>query len=220
MKKTSKVQVDDIVFFRKRSNSMHSKQPWDFKPALSAERLNFIAKNLWDVYYDVMSQLVTADDCNWTRSTAFFGRCRQRLIQLSSPSPKQQDWLKLTNPRMDVTVEIEGVPFRFFKDDHENPKKKGFWRRNDCDQLFAPNELEPVIFRFIVEPPIADDDELEIYFIGYNSLEEAICKWRYGKVGILHSTDQERPQAVQQPAAPIDIPDLQQGDADNKESLG
>lgn len=183
---------------------MPSKQPWEFKSALTEDRLNFLGKQFWDVYYGVDSLLNTADDCNYGRGALFFGRSKQRLINLALKS--EIAWLKLTNPGMDVTLEIDGIPFRFFRDDHENPKKKGFWRRNDSDQLFAPNDKEPVIFRFIVQRPLNEDEELEIYFIGYNALEEAVCEWRYGQVPVLRGVDQELPKEVEQQPASIDIP--------------
>ncbi len=115
---------------------------------------------------------------------------------------------------MDITLEIDGVPFRFFSDDHVNPKKKGFWRRNDADQLFAPDELEPVMFRFIVEAPIQEEDSLEIYFIGFNSLEEPVCEWRYGRVAILSQLLRDLPEAVEQKSAQIGIPRKNDGDED------
>lgn len=192
---------------------MASQQPWKFKPVLTKDRLNFLAKQFWEIYYAVESLLTTEDDCNYGRGALFFGRARQRLINLSL----RHDWLTLTNPGMDVTLEIEGIPFRFFRDDPDNPKKKGFWRRNDSDQLFAPNEEEPVIFRFIVERPMSDQEELEIYFIGYNALEEAVCEWRYGQVRVLRGVDQDRPPVVEQPAAPVDVPieDVKPDENDN-----
>lgn len=196
---------------------MTAKQPWHFKPSLTEERLNLLAKQFWEIFYDVESTLATEDDCNYGRGAVFFGRSRQRLILLSS----RLDWLSLTNPGMDVTLEVEGVPFRFFRDDHENPKKKGFWRRNDCDQLFAPNEEEPVLFRFIVERPLSDEESLEVYFIGYNALEEVVCEWRYGAVHVLHDVSDERPQPVKQQAAPVALPNEdKETDADDHEALG
>lgn len=187
---------------------MSAKQPWELKSSLTEDRLNFLGKQFWEVYYGVDSLLNTADDCNYGRGALFFGRSRQRLINLGLKD--EIDWLKLTNPGMDVTLEIDNsIPFRFFRDDHDNPKKKGFWRRNDSDQLFAPNDQEPVIFRFIVQRPLNDDEELEIYFIGYNALEEAVCEWRYGQVPILRSVDQglpHLPNEVEQQPASVDIP--------------
>lgn len=195
---------------------MAAKQPWEFKQALTEDRLNFLAKQFWEIYYGVESLLATDDDCNYGRGALFFGRSRQRLINLSFA----HDWLKLTNPGMDITLEIQGVPFRFFRDDHDSPKKKGFWRRNDSDQLFAPNEEEPVMFRFIVERPISEDDSLEVHFIGYSSLGEPVCEWRYGAVHVLRAVDQDRPQAVEQKPAPVDLPtkDIQQDTGNNESS--
>jgi len=182
---------------------MPTKQPWEFKSSLTEDRLNFLGKQFWEVYYGVDSLLSTEDDCNYGRGALFFGRSRQRLINLALQS--EIDWLKLTNAGMDVTLEIEGTPFRFFRDDPENPKKKGFWRRNDSDQLFAPNDQEPVIFRFIVQRPLNEDEELEIYFIGYNALEEAVCEWRYGQVPVLRGVDQDLPKEVEQRPAPVNV---------------
>lgn len=192
-------------------------QPWELKPALTEDRLNYLAKQFWEIFYDVESTLATDDDCNYGRGALFFGRSRMRLINLS----KQHDWLNLTNPGMDVTLEIEGIPFRFFRDDHESPSKKGYWRRNGSDQLFAPNDEEPVMFRFVVERPLSEDEELEIYFIGYNALEEAVCEWRYGQVPVLRGIDRNRPQAVEQPAAPVEVPNENiDSDAGKNESFG
>lgn len=117
----------------------------------------------------------------------------------------QYPWLTLTNPGMDVTCEIDGLPFRFFRDDHENPKKRGYWRRNACDQLFSTDDTIPVIFRFIVERPITEDDSPEIYFVGYNSVEIAVTEWRYGQVPVFRSMDEYLPKSIQQGPAPIEI---------------
>jgi hypothetical protein len=178
--------------------------PWKSKPALSEERLNFLAEHFREVFYAVESLLDTSDDCNYGRGSLFFGRSRQRLIRLGTSG--DQPWLKLANAGMDVTLEIEGIPFRFFRDDHEAPKKRGFWRRNESDRLFDPDDSEAVIFRFVVQRPAIEADELEVYFIGYNAVQEAVCEWRYGEVRVLQSTDARLPDAVHQEAARADLP--------------
>jgi hypothetical protein len=184
--------------------------PWKSKPVLTEERLNVLASQFREIYYAVESLLDTDDDCNYGRGALFFSRSRQRLIHLSTAG--DHSWLKLVNPAMDVTVEIEGVPFRFFRDDHDAPKKKGFWRRNESDRLFAPDDSEAVMFRFIVQRPLTEDDELEVYFVGYNAAQESICEWRYGHVRVLHAVDDALPEAVAQEAASADIldPDAEQ----------
>jgi hypothetical protein len=198
---------------------MISSHPSQFKSCLSQERLEIIAQNLWDVYYSVLSTLATEDDCGYTRGTAFFGRSRNRLINLTKQST-YSDWLKLVNAGMDVTLEIEGVPFRFFRDDHENPTKKGFWRRNDTDQMFDPVETEPVMFRFIAEAPIQEDDSLEVYFIGYNSSQEPVCEWRYNRVVVLTDVSKDLPAPVEQEAAKIGLPKVIDGEEDASKKTG
>jgi hypothetical protein len=178
--------------------------PWKLRAVLTEDRLNLIASNLREIFYGVETMLITDDDCNYGRGALFFSRSRQRLIRLGTSG--DHAWLKLTNPAMDVTLEIGGLPFRFFRDDYETPKKKGFWRRNDSDQLFDPDDREPVFFRFIVQRPLTEDDELEIYFIGYNATQEPVCEWRYGHVRVLHQVDEQLPPAVPQEAAYADIP--------------
>ncbi|WP_211452179.1 hypothetical protein [Collimonas antrihumi] len=183
---------------------MRSIQPWDLKPALTELRLNTISKAFLEVYYGVQEVLSTEDDCNYGRGALTFSRSRQRLINMALSG--DFSWLKIVNPAMDVTLEIEGIPFRFFRDDHESPKKKGFWRRNDSDQLFAADDETPVIFRFIVEKAVQEDDEPEIYFIGYNAQEIPVFEWRYGQFPIMHSVDDVNTNPVKIGPAPVELP--------------
>jgi hypothetical protein len=180
--------------------------PWKANSVLSEDRLNLIAHHLRDIFYGVESLLDTEDDCNYGRGSLFFGRARQRLIKLGTST--DLPWLKLVNAAMDVTLEIEGVPFRFFRDDHDRPMKKGFWRRNGMDRLFAPNDTEPTLFRFVVQRPISENDDLEIFFLGYNVMQEAVCEWRYGDVRLLQSTDADLAQVVHQDPARVELAEL------------
>ncbi|MEN3110399.1 hypothetical protein ACFONG_10245 [Uliginosibacterium paludis] len=182
---------------------MNKSLPWQHKAALTEDRLNTIARAFLEVHNGVIERLSTSDDCNYTRGATFFGRCRNRLISMAQSS--SYPWLTLGAGGMDITCEISGVPFRFFRDDHESPKKKGFWRRNASDQLFAPDDETPVIFRFIVERPVNDENDPEIYFVGYNSTEIAVTEWRYGQVVVLQSLDETIPAAVEQQPAHIGV---------------
>lgn len=192
---------------------MQQTQPWDLKPALTEERLNTISQAFLDVYYGVLEILSTEDDCNYGRGALIFGRSRQRLMKMALSG--EHSWLKIVNTAMDVTLEIEGVPFRFFRDDHETPKKKGFWRRNESDQLFAADDTTPVIFRFIVEKAVQEEDEPEIYFIGYNAQELAVFEWQYGRFPVLHTVDDFTTTTVKIGPAPVKLPgmDIEKDDA-------
>lgn len=178
-------------------------QPWNLKPVLTEDRLNHIAHAFLDVYYTVHEMLSTEDDCNYGRGALIFSRSRQRLINMAQSG--ECPWLKITNAGMDVTLEIEGVPFRFFRDDHETPKKKGFWRRNESDQLFAIDDETPVLFRFIVENPVQEEDEPEVYFLGFNATGIQVFEWRYGHVPVMRSVDDAPPSSVKIGPAPIQL---------------
>ena len=186
--------------------------PWALKPQLSQDRLVVLAEQFREIYYAVESLLTTEDDCNFCRGTLFFGRARQRMINLALSG--RYPWLDLLNSAMDVTLTIDGLPFRFFRDDFEMPKKRGFWRRNGADRLFSPVGDEPVIFRFIVQRPYSDQEELEIYFVGYNEVQELVCEWKYGSVAAPFGLGDPLPQAVEQHPAPVQILD------DSRESAG
>ncbi|AUO00323.1 hypothetical protein C0558_00405 [Serratia marcescens] len=170
--------------------------PWEFTPQLSEERLTIVAKELLKVLDQTFELLSTSLDDNYTRGTCTFGRQKNRVIELCMEGG--YSWLKLTNPGMDVTFEIEGVPIRFFADDPVNPKKPGFFRRNQVDQLFAPVDTIPTVWRFVVEKPEFEGEGARIHFVGFNQLEEVLSLWTYGdeRTTVLHSTDDTPPKPV------------------------
>ncbi|MCB5320033.1 hypothetical protein LH413_21340 [Yersinia massiliensis] len=170
--------------------------PWEFHEQLREERLQIVAKALLDVLDHTYEQLSTPLDDNYTRGTCTFGRQRQCLIQLCVKG--SYDWLKLTNPGMDVTIEFDTIPVRFFADDPENPKKPGFFRRNSVDQLWAPEVSIPSLWRFVVEKPEFEGEGALVHLVGFNPIGEILSKWTYGedKVAVLHSTDSTPPAAA------------------------
>ena len=163
---------------------------------MNEERLTIMAKELLKVLDQTFELLTTSLDDNYTRGTCTFGRQKNRIIEICMSG--EFEWLKLTNPGMDVTFEIEGIPVRFFADDPENPKKPGFFRRNSVDQLFAPESSTPTVWRFVVEKPEFEGEGARVYFVGYNQLEEILSLWTYGdeRAAVLHSTDDVPPMPV------------------------
>ncbi|KAA5952040.1 MULTISPECIES: hypothetical protein [unclassified Pantoea] len=183
------------------------RSPWDFYPQLNEDRLSLIAEELLQVLDRTYEQLSTAHDDNYTRGTCTFGRQRQMLIALCLSG--QHHWLQLTHPGMDVTFNIENIPVRFFADDPENPKKPGFFRRNEVDQLFEPQLTTPTLHRFIVEKPEFEGEGARVHFIGTNALDEIVSKWTYGDgrtPPVLHSTDDTPPSSVSIELDPIKAP--------------
>ncbi|MFZ6864703.1 hypothetical protein ACO0K7_18935 [Undibacterium sp. Ji67W] len=193
---------------------MAKKQPWEYQLALIADRLNVIAEALLDVYYDVQKELDTDLDSSYTRGTTTFGRQKNKLIQLCKDA--RYPWLDLRNTSNDLTCAIDGIPFRFFTDDHEKPQKPGFWKRNEQDNLFPTDEDEPIYWRFIIEKPLTDEDEAAVYFLGANSNQVPVCEWKYEEsVRVFKTVDNIRPDAVDTPEPNVGLPKQDQEKKDD-----
>jgi hypothetical protein len=172
------------------------RSPWEFYPELSESRLSIIAEELLKVLDATYEQLSTPLDDNYTRGTCTFGRQRKKILEICLSD--DHEWLEVTNSGMDITFNIGKIPVRFFADDPENPKKPGFYRRNEVDQLFEPEIEVPTMHRFVVEKPEFEGEGARVHFIGYNVMEEIVSKWTYGegRITALHSTDDTPPTPV------------------------
>ena len=176
-----------------------AKAPHEFNPALTETRLRIVAEALLEVLYETELELAGPLDDGYTRGTTTFGRQRNALIQLCNAG--RHRWLKLTHAGMDVTFEIDGVPCRFFADDPAKPRKPGFFRRNDCDQLFDIETEAPLLFRFIVAKPQHSDEEAEVFFVGYDVNQNESFRWQYSRsTPALSSVDDRRPAEVPLPS--------------------
>lgn len=183
---------------------MSSVHPITFYPELSDDRLRVIAVKLLDIRYSTFREMNSPFDDNYTRETAVFGRSKNMLIELALSS--QYGWMSLKHAAMDVTFNIGQVPCRFFRDDPNSPEKAGFFKRNAVDDLFAIDEQHPVMWRFVVEKALAEDDEDRVFFIGYNIYQEKVSEWMYrGSTPTLHTVDQEVPVAAEIPPATVDV---------------
>lgn len=169
-------------------------------PQLSEHRLRIVSEALLDVLFETERLLDSPLDDGYTRGTATFGRQRNSLITLCQSG--QYGWLQLTNPGMDVTFEIEGVPCRFFADDPSSPKKPGFYKRNESDQLFPGQSDAPVMFRFIVAKPQVAEEEPDVHFVGFDSNHVEVFRWKYStSTPVIVSVDDSRPESVDLSAA-------------------
>lgn len=178
--------------------------PSTFKAPLTDVRLQEIAVRLLDIRYNTIREMTSPYDDNYTREGAVFGRSRNMLIEFALS--KQFGWLSLCHAGMDVTCKIEDIPFRFFRDDPDSPAKAGFFKRNTFDSLFDEEENAPVMWRFVVEKALVEEDEDRVYFIGYNVFQEKVSEWVYtGTVTRLHSVDNDVPPAAEIPAPQIDV---------------
>ena len=183
---------------------MSSNHPIAFYPELSDDRLRVIATKLLDMRYSTFREMRSPFDDNYTRETAVFGRSKNMLVEMALSD--QHDWLSLRNAGMDVTFNIGEVPCRFFRDDPNSPEKSGFFRRNAVDDLFAMDEQHPVMWRFVVEKALTDDDEDRVFFVGYNVYQEKVSEWIYqASAPMLHAVDQDVPAAAEILPASVDV---------------
>ncbi len=185
---------------------MSSRHPSSFFPDLTDERLAKIAELLLDIRFNTLREMDSPYDDSYTREATVFGRSRNLLIEQCLS--RRYSWLSLANPGMDVTFRIGSVPCRFFRDDPENPDKKGFFKRNAVDDLLAEDDSTPVMWRFVVERALTDEDEDRVFFIGYNVYQDKVSQWTYGASGpVLHSVDHETPASRELQPAEVDVRD-------------
>lgn len=197
------IQVDKFVILQgiAKVNAIH---PENFYPELSDNRLRAIAIKLLDIRYSTFREMNSLFDDNYTRETAVFGRSRNMLIDLALSG--QHDWMSLKHAGMDITFNIGPVPCRFFRDDPNSPGKAGFFKRNAVDDLFAVDEQDPVMWRFIVDKALTEDDEDRVFFVGYNVYQEKIAEWMYRtSAPTLHTVDKDVPTAAEIPPALVDV---------------
>lgn len=195
------ISVDNFVILQESNMTM---LPWQAHPDLTERRLRIIAEGLLNVRHDTYAELSSKFDDNYSRACTTFGRQRQYLLQLAQSG--QYEWLTLASPAMDLTVNVGAIPVRFFTDDHDNPKKKGYFKRNEVDQLFSTNDDKPVLFRFVVEPAVTADDEDRVFFLGYNAYQEVVVEWQYRpRTAVFHPVESVVPKAVVQSDAEIGL---------------
>lgn len=175
-----------------------------FYPELTDDRLSTIAVALLDVRYTTIRAMNSPHDDNYTRETAVFGRSKNLLIEMAQSGT--YDWMSLKHGGMDVTFKIGEVPCRFFSDDPNNPEKSGFFRRNAVDDLFAPDDQQPVMWRFVVGKALTEHDEDQVFLVGYNVYQEKICEWQYrASAPIMHVVDHLTPASADIPSAEVEL---------------
>ena len=178
--------------------------PSEFYADLTDERLRVVASTLLEVRQNAIRHMQDEFDDNYTRETVSFGRSRNMLIQLCQH--RAYGWLTLAHAGMDVTIEIGVVPCRFFRDDAENPEKHGFFRRNAVDGLFDEDDQRPVMWRFVIEKALTEEDEDRVLFAGYNVYQEKVAEWQYRtSAPMLHSVDGVVPLSKLLDPAPLEL---------------
>lgn len=187
--------------------------PWTFHPAFAQNRLEVIAEALLNLRHQTLRELHSEYDDNYTREAVVFGRSRNLLINMALYG--RLGWFSLLNPAMDVTVAIDNLPVRFFRDDPDRPEKQGFFKRNAVDDLFEPEEGRPVMWRFVVERAETQYDEDQVHFVGFNVFQEKVSQWIYrAGASTVHGVNAAVPKAAELGAPVVDLRDDEQGRSD------
>ncbi|MBV6325512.1 hypothetical protein [Duganella violaceipulchra] len=193
---------------------MEYPHPSTFSSDLTDERLGTIAAKMLDVRYLTIRQMDTEFDDNYTRECPVYGRTRNMLIALARN--KELPWLSVKCMGMGVEISIVNVKCKFFRDDVENPEKAGFFKRDGFLCLFEEEDNVPLLWRFVIERALTEEDEDQIYFVGYNKFNEKISMWHYeGGAAPLYSVDQVIPPAANMGPAEIDVREAGEDDLSN-----
>lgn len=180
--------------------------PTSFSPALTDDRLSLIASGLLDVRHKAQQEMIDPFDDNYSIETTIFARSKNMLIDMALNGG--YEWLSLKKSTMDIEIEIGNTICRYFTDDHDIPKKDGFFKVNDAniDQLFPTDLTEAVYWRFVVEKARSEAGEDQVFFAGYNLYQQKISEWKYQpNVLMIHTSDQSNPAAVDIQPAFVDV---------------
>ena len=202
--------------------------PVNYVESFTADRLSIIAQALLDECYSTDDDLQSEFDSGYSIGCTRFDRQKNRLKNLV----KDYEWLGITDPSNRLIMTIEDAPFRFTRDDYENPKKIASTLICDAessqitkytqqsqlsfswgDELESFEESDkPIRWRFVVDVNESPEDkgsrDYEIYFVGYCKYDSPVCVWKYSEhlSGYVTSTDSVLAEAVSLGSAKTSIP--------------
>ncbi len=122
---------------------------------------------------------------------------------------RRYPWLSLKHGGNDLLIGIGPHPVRFFLDDHLNPRKLRVLNPTESEAIQL--ELLPEsgdksvdLWRFIVERALTEEDEHQVFFVGYNRMAEVVAQWQYSEsVRSLYAVDDHIPAAAE--LEPLDL---------------
>lgn len=203
---------------------MSTPHPQYFEPVLTEERLNILAKALLEECYSTEDDLQSSYDSGYSRGCTRFDRQKNKLKLLAL----EHSWLTISDGSNRLVMSIEGLPFRFARDEHKAPRKPAtllvsgteaiqrekFILENQIEMDFdgishSERIRQPSFWRFFVEvsESLEDGRDYNIYFVGFNELKEAVCEWEYAnRVAVVTSTDDIKHDAVVLSPAVAEVP--------------
>ncbi|MFC4158242.1 hypothetical protein [Chitinimonas lacunae] len=224
---------------------MSERHPCEYFPALTDQRLSYIAHLFLRARMTALRDTSTELDNAYTRETCAFGREKQAIIleaQRQLLELGSNAWLTISHFGNDLRFKIGNAHCRFSNEkDASNPQKPGVFKKNSCDKIYTQGHLFPVDdhhpqwWAFLIEYTIVADQENDqavldadiqfeptVHVVGYNASDIEVCRWKCSGRAIvipMHDVASEIPEAIDQSPASID--DLvQDQDKDNKEDTG
>ena len=102
---------------------MSHRQPWDYHPALTAERLALAARLLVRGRHDALARAEPeAGDDAWSIGCRAYSFSRHQLITAATTG--QHPWLKVMDASHHFVFLIEGVPVRFYRGPADGPSER------------------------------------------------------------------------------------------------
>jgi hypothetical protein len=180
-------------------------KPSEISASLTADRLGIVAQRILDVLDDAIRTASTELDCSYSRGTLAWARIRNALVQMAELGA--YEWLSIKHSGNDLILGIGKESVRFFLDDHEQPKKMRVLNPTNAEarqlQLFEDEAHSEFLWRFIIERARSEEDEHQVYFVGYEAHAEhdgtLVAEWRYngGPVRTLAAIDDSIPAATE-----------------------
>ncbi|MDF1895554.1 hypothetical protein [Rahnella contaminans] len=219
---------------------MITPHPQHFEHVLTDDRLNVLAKALLEECFTTEDDLQSSYDSGYSRGCTRFDRQKNKLKLLAL----EHRWLTISDGSNRLVMAIEGLPFRFARDQHNSPRKPAtllvsqteaiqhekFVLESQMEMDFDGVALtervkKPTFWRFFVEvsESLEDGRDFNIYFVGFNELKQQVCVWEYdNKVAVVTSVDETRHEAVDLLPAEAKVPQVsvekQVNDKQNKDS--
>lgn len=195
--------------------------PEEFSPELSSYRLSIVGELMLDVLAKAILATSTQYDCAYSRGALSWAWIKNALLTLAGS--RAHDWLTIRHAGNDLVIGVGSHPVRFFIDDHAKPRKPRVLNPTDgesCQLHFnfaIQPDTTPVLWRFIVERAMSEEDENRVFFVGYNAIGEVVAKWQFTEsVRAFRATDDDIPAAAELP--PITLAPIYDDAVDSEES--
>ncbi|MCL4476526.1 MAG: hypothetical protein M1508_09915 [Nitrospirae bacterium] len=152
------------------------RKPWEVHPALTEERLCYIANIIRDVRHKTLGLY---DPNNGDGVWSLGCRIYERTINTIDHEKGKLSWLDTIRDGLYFVLLVEGVPIRFYRGDVDNPNTRSLRRKfpeleaQQCTFSF----YEPEWFWRLVAETDADGEILRIVMVQYTESGDSKNPW-------------------------------------------